>query len=331
MDIPDLTALTPSFEPQNFLVLVVDDLRQNLKIVGTMLDTAGYGTTFATSGSQALERVNAARPDLIILDLMMPEMSGLEVCRLLKANPAYREIPIIFLTASHRQDHLLQAFELGAVDYVTKPFSSAELLARVRTHLELKHTRDQLRQVLAEVQRMATIDALTGILNRRCLFELAEKEFERSQRYESIFALLMLDVDHFKRINDTYGHMLGDEVLKLLTSTIRDTLRQVDHFGRYGGEEFVIIMPETPLELARQAGERLRSLVSQISVPVKGDRIHLTISIGISAYETGDRSVEDLFERSDQALYQAKAEGRDRCCVLSHGDGSSRSLSSTSP
>lgn len=329
MQSPDLESLTPSFQPQNFLVLVVDDLRQNLKIVGTMLDEAGYGTTFSTSGPQALERVQAARPDLIVLDLMMPDMSGLDVCRTLKANPEFREIPIIFLTASHRQDHLLKAFELGAVDYVTKPFSSAELLARVRTHLELKHTRDQLHLVLSEVQRMATIDSLTGVLNRRCLFDLAKREFERSQRYGSVFTLLMLDVDHFKRINDTYGHMVGDEVLKSLTQAIQRSLRQVDQFGRYGGEEFVIVLPESPLNIARQVGDRLRTISSQLSIPTKTDPISLTVSIGIAAYNPQDKAVEDIFERADRALYQAKAKGRDRCCVWEEVDGSTAPVATT--
>ncbi len=329
MQSPDLESLTPSFQPQNFLVLVVDDLRQNLKIVGTMLDEAGYGTTFSTSGPQALERVQAARPDLIVLDLMMPDMSGLDVCRTLKANPEFREIPIIFLTASHRQDHLLKAFELGAVDYVTKPFSSAELLARVRTHLELKHTRDQLQLVLSEVQRMATIDSLTGVLNRRCLFDLAKREFERSQRYGSVFTLLMLDVDHFKRINDTYGHMVGDEVLKSLTQAIQRSLRQVDQFGRYGGEEFVIVLPESPLNIARQVGDRLRTISSQLSIPTKTDPISLTVSIGIAAYNPQDKAVEDIFERADRALYQAKAKGRDRCCVWEEVDGSTAPVATT--
>ena len=329
MQSPDLESLAPSFQPQNFLVLVVDDLRQNLKIVGTMLDEAGYGTTFSTSGPQALERVQAARPDLIVLDLMMPDMSGLDVCRTLKANPEFREIPIIFLTASHRQDHLLKAFELGAVDYVTKPFSSAELLARVRTHLELKHTRDQLHLVLSEVQRMATIDSLTGVLNRRCLFDLAKREFERSQRYGSVFTLLMLDVDHFKRINDTYGHMVGDEVLKSLTQAIQRSLRQVDQFGRYGGEEFVIVLPESPLNIARQVGDRLRTISSQLSIPTKTDPISLTVSIGIAAYNPQDKAVEDIFERADRALYQAKAKGRDRCCVWEEVDGSTAPVATT--
>lgn len=329
MQSPDLESLAPSFQPQSFLVLVVDDLRQNLKIVGTMLDEAGYGTTFSTSGPQALERVQAARPDLIVLDLMMPDMSGLDVCRTLKANPDFREIPIIFLTASHRQDHLLKAFELGAVDYVTKPFSSAELLARVRTHLELKHTRDQLQLVLSEVQRMATIDSLTGVLNRRCLFDLAQREFERSQRYGSVFTLLMLDVDHFKPINDTYGHRVGDEVLKSLTQAIQRSLRQVDQFGRYGGEEFVIVLPESPLNIARQVGDRLRVVSSQLSIPTETDPISLTVSIGIAAYDPNDKAVEDIFERADRALYQAKAQGRDRCCVWEEVDGSIAPVATT--
>lgn len=140
-----------SFLPENFLILVVDDLSQNLQVVGAILDEQGYGTTFAINGQQALERVQTITPDLILLDLMMPEMDGLEVCERLKNNPTFAEIPIIFLTASHETNHVLQAFERGAVDYVTKPFNAYELLARVRTHLELKHTRDQLKKTLANL------------------------------------------------------------------------------------------------------------------------------------------------------------------------------------
>ena len=149
------------FNPEEFLVLVVDDASKNLQVVGAMLDRVGYATTFATSGQQALDRIQTAKPDLILLDLMMPEMDGLQVCKHLKANAAHCEIPVIFLTASHDRDHLLQSFEQGAVDYITKPFHPPELLARVRTHLELKHTKDVLEQTLSELieAREAALEA----------------------------------------------------------------------------------------------------------------------------------------------------------------------------
>lgn len=305
------------FRPEDFLVLVVDDVRQNLKVVGTMLDQVGYQTTFSTSGYQALERVEMACPDLIILDLMMPGISGLDVCQTLMSNPKYREIPVIFLTASHRQDHLLKAFEVGAVDYVTKPFNAAELLARVRTHLELKHTRDQLRRALTELQRMATTDFLTGTLNRWRFFEAVQQEFERSRRYGKEFALLMIDIDRFKQINDTHGHLVGDEVLKRLAAAIQQSLRQVDYFGRYGGEEFSVLLPETELEQAQQVGDRLRSLVSSLEILVDEQVTSITVSIGITTYDPKDVNIDAVFERADQALYQAKRTGRNRCCVYS--------------
>ncbi|MBD2180932.1 response regulator [Planktothrix sp. FACHB-1355] len=143
------------FNPEHFLILVVDDISQNLQVIGEMLEDLGYETTFATSGKQALERVQTAQPDLILLDLMMPGMNGLEVCSKLKANPALAELPIVFLTASNEEDHLLQAFDMGAVDYVTKPFKKPELLARVRTHLELKYLREQLKESLQERDLLA--------------------------------------------------------------------------------------------------------------------------------------------------------------------------------
>jgi diguanylate cyclase (GGDEF)-like protein len=310
-----------SFQPENFLILVVDDIPQNLKVVGSMLDGVGYATTFAAGGQQALERVTRACPDLILLDLMMPEIDGLEVCRRLKANPQLRDIPIIFLTASHEQEHLVSAFQLGAVDYITKPFRKLELLARVRTHLELKHTTDQLKCALAELERLAHVDPLTDILNRRSLFAAVEQEFNRASRYNAPFSLLMLDVDHFKQINDKYGHAVGDRALIALTKVVSDALRKVDVLGRYGGEEFVVMLPQTESQQALAVAHRIRLLVEAMAISMQeenqtrldAEKLHITISVGVSTYRPGDTLVDKIFERADRALYCAKDAGRNTC------------------
>ncbi len=330
-----------SFQPQNFLILVVDDSATNLKVVGRILSDAGYETTFATQGRQVMQRVEQAQPDLILLDLMMPDISGITVCEQLQAHPDYHNIPVIFLTASQAQEHVLEAFKIGAVDYVTKPFQRLELLARIKIHLLLKHTTDQLKQTsqelkiaLEKAERLSQIDPLTNISNRRYFFEQAEQEYVRSQRYDLVFSVLMVDIDHFKVINDSYGHQTGDQVISGVAQTLADTLRQVDLIGRYGGEEFALLLPETPLVAAASVGERLRQRFANLKFPVKhrnansanlathqlgqlrddGFILQVTISVGVAEYRPTDNNIDDVLERADQALYQAKANGRNQCC-----------------
>ena len=311
------TARSPveSFNAENFLVLIVDDGRQNLQVVGSMLDEVGYATTFAIDGMQALERVKTAKPDLILLDLMMPHMNGLQVCETLKADSSDCEIPIIFLTASKEKDHLLQAFDCGAVDYITKPFSAPELLARVKTHLELKHTRDELRKALAKLEKLATTDSLTGVANRHHLLTIGKREFSRACRYTRPFSVLMLDIDHFKTINDTYGHAAGDEALKAMAKAAVNSLRQVDFFGRFGGEEFVAFLPETNIRAAVEVAERIRRTIARISLSVPDGVAYVTVSIGVATYRRGDRTLDAILKRADDALYAAKNQGRDRVVV----------------
>ncbi|MGK7942448.1 MAG: diguanylate cyclase [Crocosphaera sp.] len=340
------------FNAEDFLILIVDDVRKNLQLLIEILDQYGYGTTFAISGHQALERVKVTEPDLILLDLMMPDMNGLEVCKILKKQPKTPEIPIIFLTASSETEHLVQAFELGAVDYLTKPFRTPELLARVRTHLDLKRTKDQLKKAYEEMKRIASTDELTGIANRRSIFDLGKQEFQRSQRYKSSFSLLMIDIDKFKTINDKYGHDIGDLALKMMVSTTLNCLRKVDHLGRLetenealeanghlerrdneddtletnghlgrlGGEEFVVILPETNLEGAYKAGKRVCQAMKQQSLGImhKGieETISITVSIGIATYDPKDEKIDDILKRADLALFAAKENGRNRVAIM---------------
>jgi diguanylate cyclase (GGDEF)-like protein len=298
------------FEPESFLILVVDDVTKNLQLVMEILEQIGYETTFATSGKKALERLETVKPDLILLDLMMPDMGGLEVCEILKADPQYQKIPVIFLTASNEQESLIDAFAKGAVDYVTKPFHSAELLARVRTHLELKQARDALHEAYEVLERLVVVDPLTGVSNRRAIDVFAQEEYDRAQRYKTDFSVLMIDLDHFKKVNDIYGHYIGDECLKIVAEKLNNSLRIVDQFGRFGGEEFVAILPETSLTDAIKVAERLRIEVSQLVPDIKGFSASLSISIGVSAFQETDQAPTDIFKRADKALYEAKEMGR---------------------
>jgi diguanylate cyclase (GGDEF)-like protein len=250
---------------------------------------------------------------------MMPQMNGLEVCEKIKTEPDFAEIPIIFLTASNEQEHLLQAFEKGAVDYITKPFEGLELLARVRTHLELKSAREELKKLLhqqkdliQELERLAHTDSLTEVWNRRYLFALVEQEFNRSRRYHRPFSVIMIDIDYFKKINDTYGHTIGDEVLIITAQTVLNCLRTVDFFGRIGGEEFLGFLPETDIDAAVIVAERIRENVETTGILAQEQQILITVSIGVAAHKLGDETVNVVIQRADKALYQAKNLGRNQ-------------------
>lgn len=312
------------FNPEDFLILVVDDISQNLQVIGEILEKIGYDTTFATSGEQAIERVQAAQPDLILLDLMMPGINGLEVCQQLKNNPIFQEVPIIFLTASNEKEHLLAAFDRGAVDYVTKPFNPPELLARVRTHLELKKTREELKtslyeqsRLIDELEKLATTDPLTGIWNRRHLLSKAEQELERAIRYHSPFSVLTIDLDKFKQINDLYGHAVGDEVLIKVTQNILKLLRKIDCLGRMGGEEFAVILPETTTLLAVNVAERIRCQIANLVFNISEIKLQITACIGVAGYQSKNKheTVDAILLRADRALYQAKKQGRNQVII----------------
>lgn len=305
------------FDPAQFLIMVVDDTAANLELMGRILRGAGYRTTFAISGQQAVERLDTLMPDLILLDWMMPAMNGIQVCQTLQGNPKHRQIPVVFLTARQDRESCVQAFETGAVDYITKPFHRLELLARVRTHLRLKDMSDRLQASLHAVEHLARTDALTGILNRRSLFEFAEQQFQRSQRYGHPFAVIIFDIDHFKAVNDEYGHLMGDRVLKAVTAMVQTQIRTLDCFGRYGGEEFVLVLPDSDHEAGGILSDRLRKNFANLHIDPIERRI--TASFGVAAYEPQDDHIDTLFNRADQALYHAKQAGRNCSFVCSGG------------
>jgi len=308
--------LAANHHPESYLIMVVDDISQNLHLLDQILNTVGYNTTFCTDGQQALDRLAVTQPDLILLDLMMPMMSGIDVCKSIRANPDHRDLPIIFITASNERQHLLEAFEQGANDYVTKPVHALELLARVKTHLSLRQSQKDLRMAYQQIEQLALLDPLTEVANRRALGHYAETEFKRADRYGAVFAVMMVDLDHFKTVNDTYGHQTGDECLKLIAHTLKANLRDVDHVGRFGGEEFMVILPETNIDQALVLGERLRHQVVHLCPKINQRVVNLSISVGISIYHKADKSVQEILQRADQALYQAKSAGRNRVCSL---------------
>jgi len=318
-------------------ILIVDDTPANLRLLHKILSKQGYKVRMAPSGHLALKSAQAIPPDLILLDIMMPNMDGYEVCEQLKADPRTRDIPVIFISALDQTEDKVKALTSGGVDYITKPFQVREVIARVKTHLALYSLQQQLSaanlklqesnnrlkaeidkrvKIEAILQELATTDALTRLHNRRHFFDLAEKELTRAKRYQLHFSLLLIDLDDFKIINDKYGHLYGDRVLQVVAECIRQNSREVDIQGRYGGDEFVVLVPETQPSYSKDIANRLcQNIPAQLTKLGEND-FPVTLSIGIANFSgESDISIDMLFDRADKALYQAKDAGRNRVFV----------------
>lgn len=272
----------------------------------------------ARNGSEAVEQTKEALPDLVILDVMMPEMDGLDACRLIKETEATRDIPIIFLSARDETDMKVSGLELGADDYISKPFEAEELIARVHVAIRLKRERDQLRNNAEEAsmraeqaQERAMTDALTGLLNRYGLQHTLARENAEARRYHRPLSCVLIDLDNFKTINDTYGHAVGDLTLQQIGGILREAVRGSDTVFRYGGEEFLVLLPETDLEGAIALAEKIRAVAASRSFGDSQHVFHLTLSAG-AAHLCEEESGHDMIARADMALYHAKELGRNR-------------------
>lgn len=290
------------------MILLVDDAPTNIQMLNETLKD-DYRLFFATSGSEALRMVNQAPPDLIILDVIMPDMDGYEVCRALKTNAQAQDIPIIFITSMRQQEDEVVGLELGAVDYITKPFNPAVVRLRVRNQIELKRQRDLL-------ARLSNLDGLTGIPNRRQFDEMLALEWNRMAREKMPLSLIILDVDHFKRFNDRYGHLAGDSCLRRVAAALAEMIRRpADMVARYGGEEFAAILPGTTLDGAQVVAESMRRTVADLCIEHADSPVHsvVTVSLGVSSVIPIPGCMpNDLLQAADHGLYQAKQEGRDR-------------------
>jgi len=300
-------------------ILVVDDTPANLQLLDKLLTAEMYQVFTAPDGKTALAEARRMMPDLILLDIRMPEMDGYTVCKRLKEDVETRSIPVIFISALGDTENKIKAFQSGGVDYITKPFQSLEVLARVQTHLDLERARaereqanQELRASLEREEQLARTDWLTGILNRAHFFAMAVHEFEISARYHSPLALLMFDLDHFKQVNDQFGHPVGDLVLQSVVRAAGRHFRRADIFGRYGGEEFVALLPMTSAKQALALAERILDEVRANPVDTDKGVIKVTISMGLVERAESDASIEQLIERADQAMYQAKRGGRNQ-------------------
>jgi diguanylate cyclase (GGDEF)-like protein len=292
-------------------ILIVDDTPTNIEILSEALN-AEYEVLFATNGQDALNVAFDAGPDLILLDIMMPEMDGYQVCEQLKADARTRSIPVIFVTAMDQEADEAKGLSVGAIDYLAKPIRLPIVRARVRNHLELKRYRDFL-------ENLSLTDGLTGIANRRRFDEVIDSEWRRAKRNQTQMSLVLMDVDHFKGYNDRYGHLAGDDCLRHLARGLMECVRRPsDLVARYGGEEFACLLPDTNAEGAMWVANQMRDKVNYLNVPYEGYTIadHVTLSFGVATMlPLVGQSFFDLIRRADEFLYEAKRSGRNQIWV----------------
>ena len=292
-------------------ILVVDDNPDNVEIIATRLRFRGYDVLESNHGEEALASVGRDAPDLILLDVMLPDIDGYEIARRLRNDDALPYIPIILVTARDSTEDKVAGLDAGADDYLTKPINFPELEARVRSMLRIKRLQDELEEKNRELERLSISDGLTGLYNHRHIHGLLHEEWERANRTGERLTLAMLDLDHFKAVNDTYGHQAGDRVLQGIADLLCETAREIDRLGRYGGEEFMAVLPETGIEDGEVFVERVRRDVARRPFQVNGQSIRMTVSAGIASYPHPEAETPGALVRcADQALYAAKAGGR---------------------
>jgi len=298
-------------------ILIVDDSRLIAHVAKTMLTKRGHEIIVAQDGKAGLEAAKSEKPDIILLDVIMPIMDGYEVCEHLKEDDSTKEIPIIMVTSKAEAADKVKGLELGALDYVTKPFDEGELIARVNIHLRLRELYEAVQEQNRQLQEMANRDGLTGLYNHRYFHEQLSQDFLRAKRYHENLSCVLFDIDFFKKFNDTYGHQTGDIVLKALASVVQRATRESDLSARYGGEEFALILYHTDGPAAYEAAERLRTMVESHEVQDNGNVLRVTISLGVATFpHERVHDSKELVDYADQALYKAKDNGRNRVEVF---------------
>ena len=306
-------------------ILIVDDTLANIEILHKILQ-GDYEIFFAKSGADGVRIVRQEKPDLILLDIMMPDMDGYQVCAALKGDPLTVDIPIIFITAMGNVEDEAKGLEYGAIDYITKPISPPIVKARVKNHLELKRNRDLLAALAEELgaknrklEVLAREDGLTGLANRRHFNEVLDAEIKRALRTHQFLSLIMCDVDFFKKYNDQYGHVAGDKCLQAIGKIMRISFRRAgDLPARYGGEEFAAILPDTAPDMGAQMAERLRQEMLSWALPHADTGLGgvVTLSIGVVGGQANRaRDAEWFISQADEALYRSKENGRNQVTV----------------
>jgi len=313
----------------HFSVLVVEDDPVSRMLLEMTLRKAGYDVVCAKDGREALACFNERFFPIVFTDWMMPDVDGLQLCRSIRENVSAGYVFIFLLTARDSRADMIAGLEAGADDYLTKPFDRAELFARLKTAVRILNLEKSLKEANEAIRVLSITDTMTGCYNRTYMDEHLSKELQRAVRYGHAISIVMVDIDHFKEVNDTYGHQAGDQVLKVLVETMGRSIRsKVDWIARYGGEEFIVVLPETDFESAQLLAERLRTTVSEQIISYNGKDIRITASFGVTGLSS-DRGVMGLLEAlsheamirvADKCLYRAKQEGRNRVAATSVGE-----------
>jgi len=294
-------------------ILIAEDSTVIRAVLRAQLEHEGYRVAEAPDGLAAIELCRALRPDAVLLDIEMPGLNGHEVLSRIKCDADLQDIPVVFLTGRTSANDLVAGLRAGAHDYLRKPFEPTELIARVGGAVHVKQLQDELRRRNAELEQVARIDPLTGIYNRRHVNDQLAALSKASRRQGTPLALIVVDIDHFKRVNDNYGHGVGDRALQECAVRISDATRAPGLVGRWGGEEFIVILPDTTLDESRIVADRIRRSIGDTPVTVGDLVLTVTVSGGCAAAHDGD--VDALICRADAAMYRAKASGRGRIAV----------------
>ncbi len=303
-----------------FNILLAEDNPVSCKLIEKTLIKAGYDVTTAINGRHALEQFNEKFFPIVITDWMMPQMDGLDLCRAIRSSTSEGYVYIILLTARDSKEDIVAGLKAGADDYLSKPVSHPELTARLSSGIRILELERSLKKANEEIRILSTTDSLTGCFNRGYMNEHLLKEVMRSKRYNHPLSVVLCDIDHFKLVNDTYGHQIGDRVLIAFAQLIRETIREkIDWAVRYGGEEFLVVLPETEFNRSGHTAERLRQAVSQMEIEEHNKTIKITASFGATGFDTNTDdekiSPDAIINRADEHLYKAKMTGRNRVCA----------------
>ncbi|MGA2631915.1 MAG: diguanylate cyclase [Terriglobia bacterium] len=294
-------------------VLIAEDEMVSRRMLEVLLGKWGHEVIVASDGMEAWEALRQKDPPrLAILDWMMPGMDGVEICREIRKPSERPYTYIVLLTGKDRKQDIVEGLEAGADEYLCKPFDHDELRARVRAGCRIVELQECVAMTLEELRAQATHDALTSLWNRSAILDILQRELARSERESSTVSVVLADVDHFKQVNDSQGHRAGDAVLREVTRRMQSLVRPYDALGRYGGEEFMVVVPGTDLAGGQALAERLRAGVDTEPVESPGGPLHITVSFGV-AVNKGTKAIDPLIQSADEALYRAKSRGRN--CV----------------
>jgi diguanylate cyclase (GGDEF)-like protein len=300
-------------EKDNFQIAIVDDDAAIRRLVRLFLKRSGYDIVEFATGNEARQQLAKIPWDLAILDRRLPDMDGVELCQELKTSPEFKTRFIIMLTGEDEQEDKVEGLDLGADDYITKPFQYPELLARIRAGKRIVDLQKELMETNKRLERLSITDGLTRLYNHRYFQDELSRAFEESARYRRPLSLAIIDLDFFKKVNDTHGHAAGDEVLQAVSRMFQDSIRSADLAARYGGEEFAIMMPETNLNDAITLAEKLRRLMESTPINTQAGAIPVTVSVGVATVPNPSiHAAKELIVAADNALYRAKGGGRNQ-------------------